>query len=99
MDASTNAAELLASVVSVAMTNRNSNLALRGYVCEYLDTREIPYRNGTDTVGGCRMADIPPIVRGTVHIAQAHLPDEWTAQAQPDARDTFIHRLVDRVLV
>ena len=99
MDASTNTAELLASLVSVDMTNRNSNLALMGYVYEYLDTREISYLKSTDIVGCRQIAGSPPIVRGSGHIARAHQPDEWIAQEQPDACDTFIRRLVDRVLV
>ncbi len=44
-------------------------------------------------------ADIPTIVCGPGHIAQAHQPDEWIAQEQLDACDAFIHRLVDRLLI
>jgi acetylornithine deacetylase len=44
-------------------------------------------------------AGIPTIVCGPGNIAQAHQPDEWIAQEQLDACDTFIRRLVDRVLV
>jgi acetylornithine deacetylase len=43
-------------------------------------------------------AGIPTIICGPGHIAQAHQPDEWIAQDQLDACDTFIRRLVDRVL-
>jgi acetylornithine deacetylase len=42
---------------------------------------------------------IPTIICGPGHIAQAHQPDEWIAQEQLDACDTFIRRLVDRVLM
>jgi acetylornithine deacetylase len=44
-------------------------------------------------------ADIPTIICGPGHIAQAHQPDEWIAQDQLDACDTFIRRLADRLLV
>jgi len=43
-------------------------------------------------------ADIPTIICGPGHIAQAHQPDEWIAQEQLDAFDAFIRRLADRVL-
>jgi acetylornithine deacetylase len=43
-------------------------------------------------------ADIPTIVCGPGHIAQAHQPDEWIAQEQLDACDAFIRRLADRLL-
>jgi acetylornithine deacetylase len=42
--------------------------------------------------------DIPTIVCGPGHIAQAHQPDEWIAQEQLDACDAFIRRLADRLL-
>jgi acetylornithine deacetylase len=44
-------------------------------------------------------AEIPTIVCGPGHIAQAHQPDEWIAQEQLDACDAFIRRLADRLLV
>jgi acetylornithine deacetylase len=44
-------------------------------------------------------AGIATIICGPGHIAQAHQPDEWIAQDQLDACDTFIRRLVDRVLI
>lgn len=44
-------------------------------------------------------ADIPTIVCGPGHIAQAHQPDEWIALEQLDACDAFIRRLADRLLV
>lgn len=44
-------------------------------------------------------AGIPTIVCGPGHIAQAHQPDEWIAQEQLDACDTFIRRLADRLLL
>ena len=43
-------------------------------------------------------AEIPTIVCGPGHIAQAHQPDEWIAQEQLDACDAFIRRLADRLL-
>jgi acetylornithine deacetylase len=43
--------------------------------------------------------DIPTIICGPGHIAQAHQPDEWIAQDQLDACDAFIRRLADRLLV
>lgn len=43
-------------------------------------------------------AGIPTIICGPGHIAQAHQPDEFVAQSQLDACDTFIRRLADRLL-
>ena len=43
-------------------------------------------------------ANVPTIICGPGHIAQAHQPDEWVAQEQLDACDAFIRRLADRVL-
>ena len=43
-------------------------------------------------------AEIPTIICGPGHIAQAHQPDEWIAQEQLDSCDTFIRRLADRLL-
>jgi acetylornithine deacetylase len=52
------------------------------------------------TEGGYyQAADIPTIICGPGDIAQAHQPDEWVAQEQLDACDTFIRRLADRLLV
>ena len=52
------------------------------------------------TEGGYyQSAGVPTIVRGPGDIAQAHQPDEWIAQTQLDACDTFIRRLVDCVLI
>ena len=43
-------------------------------------------------------AEIPTIICGPGHIAQAHQPDEWIAQSELDACDVFIRRLADRLL-
>jgi acetylornithine deacetylase len=43
-------------------------------------------------------AGIPTIICGPGHIAQAHQPDEWVAQSELDACDSFIRRLADRLL-
>ena len=51
MDASLTTAELLARLVSFDTTSRNSNLALIGFVREYLDAHGIPYRVSTNTAG------------------------------------------------
>jgi acetylornithine deacetylase len=52
------------------------------------------------TEGGLyQQAGIATIVCGPGHIAQAHQPDEWIAQAQLDACDDFLRRLADRLLV
>jgi acetylornithine deacetylase len=42
--------------------------------------------------------DIPTIICGPGHIAQAHQPDEWITQDQLDECDVFIRRLADRLL-
>ncbi len=42
-------------------------------------------------------AGIPTIVCGPGHIEQAHQPDEWIAESELAACDSFIRRLVDRV--
>ena len=44
-------AELLARLVSFDTTSRNSNLALIGYIREYLDAHGVPYRVSTDASG------------------------------------------------
>jgi acetylornithine deacetylase len=43
-------------------------------------------------------AGIPTIICGPGHIAQAHQPDEWIAESELDACDSFIRRLTDRLL-
>jgi acetylornithine deacetylase len=50
------------------------------------------------TEGGFyQKADIPAIICGPGHIAQAHQPDEWIAQSELDACDAFIRRLATRL--
>jgi acetylornithine deacetylase len=44
-------------------------------------------------------AGIPTIICGPGHIAQAHQPDEWIAESELEACDSFIRRLTDRLLV
>ena len=53
---------------------------------------------GTES-GYYQAADIPTIICGPGHIAQAHQPDEWIAQDQLDTCDAFIRRLAERLLV
>ena len=53
---------------------------------------------GTES-GYYQAANIPTIICGPGHIAQAHQPDEWIAQDQLDACDAFIRRLAERLLV
>jgi acetylornithine deacetylase len=53
---------------------------------------------GTES-GYYQAADIPTIICGPGHIAQAHQPDEWVAQDQLDACDAFIRRLAEKLLV
>jgi acetylornithine deacetylase len=53
---------------------------------------------GTES-GYYQEADIPTIICGPGHIAQAHQPDEFVAQEQLDACDAFILRLAERLLV
>jgi acetylornithine deacetylase len=53
---------------------------------------------GTES-GYYQAADIPTIICGPGHIAQAHQPDEWVAQDQLDTCDAFIRRLAERLLV
>jgi acetylornithine deacetylase len=43
-------------------------------------------------------AGIATLVCGPGHIAQAHQPDEFVAQSELDACDSFIRRLADRLL-
>jgi acetylornithine deacetylase len=52
---------------------------------------------GTEA-GYYQNAGIATIVCGPGHIAQAHQPDEFVAQSELDACDTFIRRLADRLL-
>ena len=44
-------------------------------------------------------AGIPTIICGPGDIAQAHQPDEWIAESELAACDSFIRRLADRLLV
>ena len=44
-------------------------------------------------------AGIPTIICGPGHIAQAHQPDEWIAESELGACDSFIRRLADALLV
>ena len=44
-------------------------------------------------------AGIPTIICGPGHIAQAHQPDEWIAESELTACDSFVRRLADRLLV
>jgi acetylornithine deacetylase len=44
-------------------------------------------------------AGIPTIICGPGDIAQAHKPDEWIAESELAACDSFIRRLADRLLV
>ena len=53
---------------------------------------------GTES-GYYQAADIPTIICGPGHIAQAHQPDEWIAQEQLDSCDAFIRRLAEKLLV
>jgi acetylornithine deacetylase len=53
---------------------------------------------GTES-GYYQAVDIPTIICGPGHIAQAHQPDEWVAQEQLDTCDAFIRRLAERLLV
>jgi acetylornithine deacetylase len=53
---------------------------------------------GTES-GYYQAADIPTIICGPGHIAQAHQPNEWIAQDQLDACDAFIRRLAEKLLV
>jgi acetylornithine deacetylase len=43
-------------------------------------------------------AGIPTIICGPGHIAQAHQPDEWIAESELTACDSFVRRLADRLL-
>jgi acetylornithine deacetylase len=53
-------AELLARLVSFDTTSRNSNLALIGYIRDYLDAHGVPYRVSTDSSG--KKANIHAII-------------------------------------
>jgi acetylornithine deacetylase len=44
-------------------------------------------------------AGIPTIICGPGHIEQAHKPDEWIAESELAACDSFIRRMADRLLV
>ena len=53
---------------------------------------------GTES-GYYQAADIPTIICGPGHIAQAHQPDEWIAQEQLNSCDAFIRGLAEKLLV
>ncbi|MBV8614076.1 MAG: acetylornithine deacetylase [Acetobacteraceae bacterium] len=66
-------------------------------------TRQLTGSNSTGRVsygtegGFYQAAGIPTIICGPGHIAQAHQPDEWIAESELAACDTFIHNLADRL--
>lgn len=66
--------------------------------------KQLTGSNNTGTVsygtegGYYQNAGIPTLVCGPGHIAQAHQPDEFIAQSELDACDSFIRRLADRLL-
>jgi acetylornithine deacetylase len=98
MDASTPAAprlstaELLARLVSFDTTSRNSNLALIGYVRDYLDAHGIPYRVSSDATG--EKANIHAIVgpHGPGGVALSGHVDTVPVDGQAWSADPFTLR-------
>jgi acetylornithine deacetylase len=92
MDASLTTAELLATLVSFDTTSRNSNLALIGFVREYLDAHGIPYRVSTDTTG--EKANIHAIIgpHGPGGIALSGHVDTVPVDGQAWSADPFTLR-------
>ena len=92
MDASLTTAELLARLVSFDTTSRNSNLALIGFVREYLDAHGIPYRVSTDTTG--EKANIHAIIgpHGPGGIALSGHVDTVPVDGQAWSADPFTLR-------
>jgi acetylornithine deacetylase len=90
--ASLTTAELLATLVSFDTTSRNSNLALIGFVREYLDAHGIPYRVSTDTTG--EKANIHAIIgpHGPGGIALSGHVDTVPVDGQAWSADPFTLR-------
>ena len=93
MDASlTHRTELLARLVSFDTTSRNSNLALIGFVREYLDAHGIPYRVSTDATG--EKANIHAIIgpQGPGGVALSGHVDTVPVDGQAWSADPFTLR-------
>src|SRR6516165_10660441 len=95
MDAPTTTAEMLARLVSFDTTSRNSNLALIGYVREYLDGHGIPYRISTDASG--KKANLHAIVgpQGAGGVALSGHVDTVPVDGQAWSGDPFSLRRSD----
>jgi acetylornithine deacetylase len=88
-------AELLARLVSFDTTSRNSNLALIGYVRDYLDAHGIPYRVSSDATG--EKANIHAIVgpHGPGGVALSGHVDTVPVDGQAWSADPFTLRRAD----
>ena len=87
--------ELLARLVSFDTTSRNSNLALIGFVREYLDAHGIPYRISTDPAG--EKANIHAIIgpQGPGGVALSGHVDTVPVDGQAWSADPFTLRRAD----
>jgi acetylornithine deacetylase len=104
MDAATSGAprltttEMLARLVSYDTTSRNSNLALIGFVRDYLDAHGVPYRVSTDRTG--EKANIHAIIgpRQAGGVALSGHVDTVPVDGQAWSADPFTLRCAENKL-
>jgi acetylornithine deacetylase len=104
MDAATSGAprltttEMLARLVSYDTTSRNSNLALIGFVRDYLDAHGVPYRVSTDPAG--EKANIHAIIgpRQAGGVALSGHVDTVPVDGQAWSADPFTLRCAENKL-
>jgi acetylornithine deacetylase len=88
--------EALVQMPGMALSSDHELTAIVKQLTGSNSTGKVSY--GTEG-GFYQNAGIPTIICGPGHIAQAHQPDEFVAQTELDACDSFIRRLADRLLV
>ncbi len=86
--------EVLVGMPGMSLPPEHALVALVKQVTGSNSTGKVSY--GTEG-GFYQSAGIPTIVCGPGHIAQAHRPDEWIAESELAACDSFIRRLVGRL--
>ncbi len=86
--------EIIGDIPGMGLPEAHDLASLVKQLTGFNSTGKVSY--GTE--GGIyEAAGIPSIVCGPGAIQQAHQPDEWIAQSQLDACDSFIRRLADRL--
>jgi acetylornithine deacetylase len=86
--------EVLVRMPGMSLPAEHKLAALVGQLTGSNSAGKVSY--GTEG-GYYQNAGIATIICGPGHIAQAHQPDEWIAESELAACDSFIRRLVDRI--